>query len=209
MGAVTAAFLVPMLAVLAVKLVTGLATHDFDYFYPLTVVAAALALYRFRAHYPPISFAAPLVPSVVGAAVALLWIGGFQRGDATSQLGESLSRLSPALAALWLAARVFGTVVTIPIVEELAFRGYLLRRFGSAEFDTLPYRRFSWLGLILSSVAFGLLHSQWELGILAGLVFGGLTIARGRLSDAIVAHATANAVIVAYVLITRDWLILG
>src|SRR5690606_36143992 len=42
MGAVTAAFLVPMLAVLAVKLVTGLATHDFDYFYPLTVVAAAL-----------------------------------------------------------------------------------------------------------------------------------------------------------------------
>jgi exosortase E/protease (VPEID-CTERM system) len=209
MGTVTAAYLAPMLVVLAVKLVTGLATHDFDYFYPVTVVAAALALYRFRAHYPPLSFRSPLLPLTVGAVVALLWILGFQRGDVTSELGEGLSGLSPTLAVLWLAVRAFGTIVTIPMVEELAFRGYLLRRFASADFDTLPYRHFSWLGLILSSVAFGLLHSQWELGIMAGLAFGTLTVLRGHLSDAILAHATANAVIVAYVLITQDWLLLG
>jgi len=44
---------------------------------------------------------------------------------------------------------------------------------------------------------------------LAGAAFGLLTVARGRLSDAVVAHAAANALIAVYVLVTGHWALLG
>ncbi|MGB3024104.1 MAG: type II CAAX endopeptidase family protein [Candidatus Saccharimonadales bacterium] len=48
-------------------------------------------------------------------------------------------------------------VIAAPIVEEIVFRGYLqgsLRRF-------MPW----WLGGVITSVAFGVVHGQWNVGI--------------------------------------------
>lgn len=204
-GAATAAYLAPMLAVLAAKLLTGLATSGFDYLYAVSVFAAAFALFKFRRHYPTVSFGSPWLPLTSGAAIAALWIVGFSPDGASSTIATGLTSLPVPLAALWLAVRAFGSVVTIPIVEELAFRGYLLRRFSSPHFEAVPYRRFSWLGLIASSLCFGALHSQLGLGIVAGFAFGLLAAARGRLSDAVIAHGTANAGIVIYVLMTGEF----
>lgn len=205
----TAAYLVPMLSVLAAKLLGGLLTSGFDYFYPLSVLAALVALWRFRRLYPPVRIGSLWLPLGVGAAVAVVWLAGFQRGSTPSALPAGLETLSPTLGAMWLAVRVFGTVVTVPIVEELAFRGYVLRRFVSPDFNTVEYRNLSWLGLLISSVTFGLLHSQWGLGTIAGFAFGLIVVARGRLSDAVLAHAIANAGIAAYALLSRDWALLG
>lgn len=205
----TPAYLVPLLVVLAAKLLTGLVTSGFDYGYPLSVLVALAALWRFRAHYLPIQFGSPWVPLGIGLAVAVVWIAGFQHGTSPSILPEALGELPSIVALAWLVSRVVGAVVTVPIVEELAFRGYLLRRFVSPDFDAVAYRNLSWLGLIVSSVVFGLLHSQRVLGVVAGLVFGLVAVARGRLSDAVVAHATANGAIVVYVLLSRDWALLG
>ncbi len=201
----TAAYLAPMLAVLAAKLLTGLATSGFDYFYAVSVFAAAFVLFKFRRHYPPVSFGSPWLPLSAGAAVGVIWIVGFSPEPGPSIVGQGLATLPGPLAIIWLVTRALGSVVTVPLAEELAFRGYLLRRFSSADFETVPYQRFSWLGLAVSSVAFGALHSQLGLGVFAGLAFGLLTLARGRLSDAVVAHGAANAVIVAYVLVTGSY----
>ena len=62
------------------------------------------------------------------------------------------------LAVAWLIFRVPGSAVTVPIAEELAFRGYLLRRLISADFDRLSLIRFTWLSFFASSVLFGVLH---------------------------------------------------
>lgn len=206
---VTAAYLVPLLSVLAIKLVTGLATSGFDYFYPIGVVAAACMLFKFRRHYLPVTWGSLWLPVTVGAVVAVVWIVGFRGQDTSSPIAGGLARLPFPLAQLWLSVRIVGSVITVPIVEELAFRGFLLRRFVGHNFDAVPYQHFSWLGLLVSSAVFGVLHSQWELGILAGLAFGLLTVRTGRLSDAVVAHATANAGIVVHVLISRQWALLG
>ncbi len=105
--------------------------------------------------------------------------------------------------------RVLGSVVTVPIVEELAFRGYLMRRLVAREFHLVPLERLSWPALLLSSLGFGVLHSQWLLGTLTGLAFGLLAIWRGRLADAVYAHSATNAGIAIYVLVTGDWVLLG
>jgi CAAX prenyl protease-like protein len=106
---------------------------------------------------------------------------------------------------LWLAIRVIGAVVTVPIAEELAFRGYLLRKLIDADFVRVSFRRFTLLSFVVSSTLFGMLHQQWAAGVIAGMLFAAATYRRGALFDAIVAHATANAMLATYVLATHRW----
>jgi CAAX prenyl protease-like protein len=97
----------------------------------------------------------------------------------------------------WLAVRVTGSVFVIPLVEELAFRGFLLPWLVSPDFENVSPRAWTWPAVLLSSLAFGALHEHWVLGTLAGLVFAAVRLHRGRLSDAVLAHSVANAVVAA------------
>ena len=96
--------------------------------------------------------------------------------------------------------------MTVPIAEELAFRGFLYRRFQAAEFETVPLRRFAWPALLASSIIFGLLHgSRWIAGTLAGAAYGLALLRRGRVGDAVAAHATTNALLAFEVLARSQW----
>ena len=102
------------------------------------------------------------------------------------------------LAVAWLIFRVLGSVITVPIAEELAFRGYALRRLS--DFDKIS-PRFTWLSFLLSSVLFGALHGRWLAGTVAGMFYAWAMYRRGKVSDAIMAHSTTNALIAAEVLL--------
>jgi CAAX prenyl protease-like protein len=106
----------------------------------------------------------------------------------------------------WISFRVLTAIVTVPLAEELAFRGFLMRRLISSDFDSVSLSRFSWFALLASSSAFGFLHSGfWVAGSIAGILFGLAVIRRGRIGDAVVAHATANAMLAVYVLKYHQW----
>lgn len=202
-----AAYLLPLLSVLAVTLICGLFTSNFDFFYPLRVMVALVVLSYYRREYPKFTWSSLGWGIVVGLGVFAVWVLGFQMPEAGSQsrLGENLAALPRVHAVVWLAFRFVGTTVTVPIIEELAFRGYLMRRISARDFEQLPLAQSSWLGLIVASLAFGALHSQWALGIVAGLAFGGLARARGRLGDAVVAHAVANGSLFIYSVASQKW----
>jgi CAAX prenyl protease-like protein len=100
-------------------------------------------------------------------------------------------------------------VVTVPIAEELAFRGYLIRKLVANDFEKVPTGTFTWLSFTVSSVAFGLLHDSWAAGTLAGAGYAGALYWRGRLADAVVAHMTSNALIAAAVLGGGWWSLWG
>ena len=108
-------------------------------------------------------------------------------------------------AGLWIFFRVIGSVITVPIVEELAFRGYLIRKLIARDFENVPLNQFTWLSFLLSSVLFGLLHGRWVAGIIAGMLFALALYRRGQLGDAVFAHVTANGLIAAYVLVYGKW----
>jgi CAAX prenyl protease-like protein len=109
------------------------------------------------------------------------------------------------LAAAWLLFRVLGSVVIVPIAEELAFRGYLLRRLISADFDQISMVRFTWFSFLVSSVLYGAMHGRWLAGTVAGMFYAWAMYRRGRVGDAIIAHATTNALIAADVVIFGNW----
>ena len=105
--------------------------------------------------------------------------------------------------AAWVFVRLFGFVLVTPLVEELAFRGYLMRRLISSDFQSVRPSRFTWLSFIVSSIVFGLLHSQWIAGTLAGMVYAGVVYRTGRVRDAVIAHAVTNALVLAAAFATR------
>jgi CAAX prenyl protease-like protein len=113
----------------------------------------------------------------------------------------------PAMERIgWLAIRVAAAVVTVPIAEELAFRGFLLRRISSADVESLAYRAVTPLAILLSSAAFGLMHGKlWLEGIVAGVAYALLVKQTGRLGEAVAAHSTTNLLLAIWVPARGDW----
>ena len=85
---------------------------------------------------------------------------------------------------LLIVVVVFGA----PVVEELFFRGLALRAFEQ--------RLGRWVGLVASSLVFGLVHFQplqFPALVMFGLIAGWLAQRDGRLGRAIWAHVGFNA----------------
>jgi exosortase E/protease (VPEID-CTERM system) len=201
-------YLVPFLAILAASFISKAASGYFEWLYPLRFVAAAAALWYYWPELKKLNWRFGWIGPITGAAIFLVWIAPswWAHGQSASRLGSDLAALSPMARWTWIAFRVAAAVVTVPIAEELAFRGYLARRFVSREFDTVAFNGLTAVSVGLSSVAFGLMHGQhWVVGIVAGLAYGLVLRWRGRFGDAVVAHAVSNLLLAAWVLGFGDW----
>ena len=121
-------------------------------------------------------------------------------------IGLASLQLSPAGRFTWIAFRVAASALTLPLAEELAFRGFFARRLIQRAFDQLSYAQLSVVPVIASSLLYGLMYGKnWLPGILAGLAFALLARSRNRLGDAIAAHATANLLLAAWILARGDF----
>lgn len=123
-------------------------------------------------------------------------------GHLVSHLQQRLSQPGQQLTSTahgpWLVLLAAFVVVGSPVVEELFFRGLLLRsllrRLGS-----LGPRLGPVVSVVISAVAFGLAHNEalQFFGLaLFGVLLGVLAIRTNRLGPGIVAHAAFNAVAV-------------
>jgi exosortase E/protease (VPEID-CTERM system) len=205
----TAAYLTPLLAIVATAMITGaVCSSAVDPFYPLRILAAAGALWFFRRDYAELRGTWSWQAIAIGGGAFALWMAlePTPTGTAARTAGAmGWTGLPPGWAEAWLISRVIGSVVMVPLAEELAFRGYLTRRLIASEFQDVPVGRFSWLSFLISSALFGMLHRRWLAGTMAGMFYALALYRRGKLSDAVLAHATTNILIAAYVLTTGAW----
>ena len=204
-----APWLVPFLAILAAGMISRASSGLFEWPYFLRILAALAALWLFRGKYSRIDWRFTWSGPAAGILAFSLWIAldrlAGSRG-ANPGMPAALAAAPPAMRIFWIAARVLGAVVTVPLAEELAFRGFLLRRFVSTDFGTVPWRKFTVFALLGSSLIFGLLHGErWLAGTLAGLCYAGVSLRTGRLGEAVVAHATTNSLVAVSVLAFGNW----
>jgi CAAX prenyl protease-like protein len=97
----------------------------------------------------------------------------------------------------------------VPIAEELFFRGFLARRFMSADVENVSFLRLTPVAILASSVLFGLMHGKmWFAGLLAGLAFALVAKLRGRIGEAVGAHAVANLLIAVWALTRGNYSLL-
>jgi exosortase E/protease (VPEID-CTERM system) len=213
----TAAYLMPLLVWLAVGLVASAWVSGNDPFYPLRVLLVLPVIWMLRRGIARALVSsggsaglspglAALAPWAIGLAVAALWLA-LSAGEPPQGLGTvaAAEGWTTGFLALWLVFRLVGTTIVVPVIEELAFRGYLQRRLVAADFTSVPQGRWHWGAVLVSAAVFGAMHGHWLAGFLAGAGFSLAAHLRGRLGDAILAHAVANALLAGWVLGFGRW----
>ncbi|MEJ0005676.1 MAG: exosortase E/protease, VPEID-CTERM system [Steroidobacteraceae bacterium] len=202
----TAAFLLPLVTLLAAGMLSRAASGQFETLYPLRLFATAIALWYCWPKLRALDFRFTWRGIATGIGVFILWLAAAQWLTQPSPMPAALAALPATGRILWIAARAIAAVITVPLAEELAYRGFLMRRLKRADFDSLPFGAVGILALLLSSLAFGLAHGGWWLpGTAAGLAYGTLLMRTGRVGEAVAAHATTNGLIVVWVLGLQQW----
>ncbi len=195
-----AAMLLPFAAFMAASLLTHAFFPHPEIGYPIRVLAMLAALWPFRQLYLGMGWTLDGVAILAGLAVGLGWLW-FDPADpaAGMELAAALGGLPGWALAVWIVARLAGTTLLVPLVEELFFRGYLLLHMPKQS----PVPRIA--ALILSTVCFAALHGRWVAAGVAGLLFGLVALRGGRVASAVQAHMAANVVVAAWAFITSDF----
>lgn len=202
----TAAYLLPFLAILAAGMISRATSSGFETGYALRLVFAGAALIALWRPLAKLDWRFGWVGIVAGAAVFALWLGAAHFLLARQAMPAALGIMSPRGRDLWIAGRLATGVLAAPVAEELAYRGYLMRRLLAADFESVPFRSVGWLSLLVTAVAFGVLHGAfWLPGILAGVVYGLVLVRSGRMGEAVAAHVTTNLLIAVAVLAAGQW----
>jgi exosortase E/protease (VPEID-CTERM system) len=202
----TALYLMPLLGTLAAGVLSHAMSGKFEILYPLRFIAgvAIIALYRHRLWQ--LDWRSGWRGPIVGVAVFLIWMASARALLPVSGMPEALISLSPPARVIWIASRLLASTLTVPIAEELAYRGYLMRRLMRSDFESVPFTAVRGLALAVSSVAFGMAHGAlWLPGCVAGLIYGKTVIRSGRLGEALAAHATTNLLVAGAVLYGNQW----
>jgi exosortase E/protease (VPEID-CTERM system) len=204
-----AVYLLPFMAILAASLLSQAISAGFEWFYGLRILAVLVVVYLYRRAYGAMDWRSDWTGPAAGVVVFGIWIGLAQwmgTGDSGSSLANGLARLTQGERVVWIAARAIAAVSIVPFAEELCFRGFVARRVMSADPESVSLRRLSLLAVLVSSLAFGIMHGHmWLAGTLAGVVFCLLARRTGRFGEAVAAHATANLLIAVWVLARGDY----
>jgi uncharacterized protein len=187
------------------------------FWYPLAyagkLVVVVLLAWHYRStwsDFRPLSRAAHLALAIAcGVLVWALWVALDGHYPTLKMLGERTgfdpTALKPPARLLFVAVRLLGLVVVVPVIEELFWRSFLMRWFIDPDFGGVPVGRVTPASAALVSVFFALVHPEWLPALLTGFLWAGLLWKTGSLSACAVSHATANLALGFYVLATGDW----
>ncbi len=158
----------------------------------------------------------PVGSVLLGLAVFAIWIGPdvlfpawrdhwlFSNGA----LGRPVSSMAAKekTDAGFLFFRVLTSVITVPILEELFWRGWLMRWLIARDFERVPLGTYNAQGFWIVAVLFATEHgSYWDVGLIAGAIYNWWIIRTRNLWDCILAHAVTNLCLAAYVVARGQW----
>jgi exosortase E/protease (VPEID-CTERM system) len=202
----TAAYLMPFLAVLIAGTLAHTMSSGFEILYPLRLLAGLALLAWYRKGLSDLNYRCTWRGPLIGVVAFVVWMAAARYLLQPVGMPAALADLSAPWRDGWIACRAAAAIVTVPIVEELAYRGFLMRRWLSAEFETMPFSAVRWPQLLLTALLFGVAHgSMWLPGVIAGALYGAVLIRTGRIGESIAAHATTNGLIALCVIFGAQW----
>lgn len=198
------ALLLPLLVFLGSGLAISTITGGSRWAAIGSLVPTLATLWYYRETYRTMTWKWTWWSVLIGVAVFVVWVLLVDRVPNAERTEAALWR-EGADPALWIILRAIVSVLIVPIVEELAFRGYLLRKLVSADFETVRVGAFTTASLVASSLLFGLLHQDWIAGTIAGLAYALAQWQGGSIGSAAVAHGVTNGLIAALAVVDDRW----
>jgi CAAX prenyl protease-like protein len=145
----------------------------------------------------------------LGLLVTAAWVGLEGHYPEFPGLGKRAAfdpgALPLASRLMFLAVRLFGLVVVVPLVEELFYRAFLMRWIIEPEFTKVPIGRLTVRNVVVTTAVFGLSHPEWLPAVLTGLAWAWLVGQTKSVSACVLSHAVANLALGIYVLSTHEW----
>jgi CAAX prenyl protease-like protein len=110
-----------------------------------------------------------------------------------------------ALAWFFMVVRIAGSALVVPPLEEVFYRSFLYRYLARHEFLDVPLNRLFPFPFVAGALIFGLAHNEWLAGIFCGATYQWLVLRRGRLGEAMTAHAITNFLLGVWVVWRGAW----
>lgn len=105
----------------------------------------------------------------------------------------------------FVAVRLFGLAIVVPVAEELFWRGFLLRWIIDPNWEQVPLGQFSLRSCLIVTALFTLAHPEWLAAAVYCLLINGLLYWRRDLWQCVVAHGVSNLLLGIYVLKYEVW----
>ena len=178
--------------------------------YPVQTFVCAGLLFWFWREYEFRGVRQPLIAAGVGLLVFVLWISPQAFfGAAARTEGFNPTVFADQPVAYWstVLLRFLRLVVIVPLVEEIFWRGFLLRYFVDEKFDKVPFGTFSWLSFGVVAVGFMFVHStaDWPAALLTGALYNWVAYRTKCLGACVLAHALTNLFLGIWIMNTRQW----
>jgi CAAX prenyl protease-like protein len=191
------------------------AAYPISYLAKTIVVATMLIL--FRHHYTRIRWNHWWLGVIVGVVGIFQWVpmqlwlqnhfAFFHPPAPDAIFNPYRDIVSPPMQTAFIAVRILGAVLLVPVMEELFWRDFLWRQIlAPNDFKLAQVGEWGWAPFLIVSGAFALVHGNWWLtSIVWALMVGGLLVYTKSLGACIIAHAITNLLLAVYVLRTHDW----
>lgn len=180
--------------------------------YPLQTIACGAALLLYWKHY---SFGRMLRPAaavavLAGVAAFVLWIAPQEWLRFEPRLegfDPTIFADNPALYWSNLGLRFLRLVVVVPLLEEIFWRGFLMRYLIREDFLAVPFGTFNWSSFLAVAGCFGLAHfgPDFVPALMTGVLYNGIACYTKSLNACVFAHALTNLMLGIYIMQTGQW----
>jgi membrane protease YdiL (CAAX protease family) len=227
-------YVAPLLAFMFFLSVEGSFHGQHYVLYPIKTLLVVAILAWFWRVLPSLKPSSIFLSSAVGIAGIVLWIGldpwalrldiGLEKGFNAVVSGMGLaswqttvdtvhpSGVSPfnlyshGVAWTLFALRVVGISLCVPVMEELFWRGFLMRWLIREEFTLVPLGMYQPLSFWITTIFFASVHgNEWPQALVVGILYGAWFVRTKNLGDIMVAHGVTNLLLCAYCLYSGDW----
>lgn len=202
-------YVLPLLVFFASSLTASMFSLSFEFFLPAVTIPVLCVLWYCRSTLLSLPWKFSWLNVLAGVVVFAMILVTSEGSSADTSIGSALRHLPMPVAAGSLLFCLVGSAIAIPIAQELAFRGYVTRKLVAADFESVPFDRFTWISFLGSSILFGITEPNWLPSILAGMIFALVMYRRGLLTDAIVAHSCSSGLLFLVAAATGRWSLLG
>jgi CAAX prenyl protease-like protein len=184
--------------------------------YPLRVVLLAGLLWVFSRGRFDLRPRQSVASVVVGIGVFVIWVApeviwpGYRQSWLFNNAltGQAISSVPEAWRGipLVIVSRAIRAIVLVPIIEELFWRGWLMRWLVDTHFERVGLGTYTRYAFWTSAVLFASVHgAYWEVGLVAGVIYNWWMVKTRSLGDCILAHAVTNAILATYVVSKGEW----
>jgi len=177
---------------------------------PLQAILCGWILWLFRDTYRLRAPKQLIFTTFIGILVFIIWVApqaflgfdprtdGFQVDEVTSNTGLQL---------LLLSLRFIRLVIVVPFLEELFWRGFLLRYFVNDHFWKVAVGRTNAFGFVAVTILFALAHSEADrpAALLTSALYNIVFLKTRSVASCILAHAITNLALGIYIMVTKQW----